>query len=468
MHIFRTLSSTLVLVVIFGFISTEALAKKPGETTPSVETQTVLSNKAAVNLAKNYLSAFLEVDPNITLNDLKSYILNLNTTNQAEIDAAMQSYLLSLQPPAPVNQPPSISGTPMGILTEGDSYTFTPIANDPEGDNLVFSITNKPIWATFDSNSGRLSGTAGVGTAGVYGNILISVSDGALSDTLPAFAVTVNQLIVGSAPTLISAEISNSNVVLDWSQENNAPDGGYDIFIDDVDTGSLYHTTSTSQTIGNLDLSLSHCFTVEARYVAIDEFYSSNQLCTEAQAQPNQPPLISGTPSTTVSAGESYLFTPASSDADGDTLSFTILNLPEWASFDSQTGTLSGTPGEQDAGSYTDIEIVVSDAQASVSLTPFTLVVEATPVMSSTTLSWIAPSTRTDGSPLSLSEIDGYRIYMGDSETALAPVMDINDQTLNQYTVTNLTNGTHYFSVTAYDTDGNESAYSNIVMKSTL
>ncbi len=467
MHIFRTLSSTLVLVVIFGFISTEALAKRPGATTPSGETQTVISNNAAVNLAKSYLNAFLEVDPNITLNDLKSYILNLNTTDQAEIDAAMQSYLLSLQP-APVNQPPSISGAPAGMITEGDSYAFTPIANDPEGDNLVFSITNKPTWATFDSNSGRLSGTAGVGSAGVYGNILISVSDGALSDTLPAFTITVNQLIVGSAPTLISAEISNSDVLLAWSQENSAPDGGYDIFIDGVDTGSLYRTTSTSLAISDLDLSLGHCFSVEARYVATNEFYPSNQLCIEAKAQPNQPPLISGTPSTTVSAGESYLFTPASSDADGDTLSFTILNLPEWASFDSQTGTLSGTPGEQDAGSYTDIEIVVSDAQASVSLTPFTLVVEATPVMSTTTLSWIAPSTRTDGSPLSLSEIDGYRIYMGDSETALALLMDINDQTLTQYTVTDLSSGTYYFSVTAYDMDGNESGNSNIVMKSTL
>ena len=182
----------------------------------------------------------------------------------------------------------------------------------------------------------------------------------------------------------------------------------------------------------------------------------------------NQAPTISGTPPTTVTVGESYSFTPTSSDADGDVLSFSILNPPAWASFDNQTGTLQGTPEAHDAGSYTEIEILVSDAKTSTSLVPFTLVVEALPTTGSTTLAWIPPSTRTDGTPLSLSEIDGYRIYMGDSETTLALVMDINDHSVTHYTLTNIVTGTYFFSVTVYDVDSNESGFSNIVEKSTL
>ena len=652
MYTFRTFASILALIVAFGFNSTEALANKHVTTDSTIEaTQTTLSGKEALDLAKSYLPRFLEVDSNITLRELKQYILSLNTIDLTEIDSAMQSYLLSLQP-VPVNQAPTIGGTPATEISEGNSYGFTPVASDPEGDSLIFSIANKPAWATFDSTTGSLSGTPQVGSAGSYGNILISVSDGALSDALPAFAIVVNPIIVYGAPTLLSAEVSASNVVLAWIQENSVPEGGYDIFIDGVDTGALYRTTTTSQAIGGLDLTQAHCFTVEARYtntgeffpsnqlcseaqlppnqapsisgnpttvisegdsysftpvasdpegdsltfsiankpawatfdsgtgslsgtpqvgsagsygnilisvsdgalsdtlpafevvvnptvvygaptlisadvsaadvvltwtqensvpeggydVFIDgvdtgplyrttatsvaiggldlaqthcftvesrytntgEFFSSNQVCSEAQAPANQPPVIGGTPSTEVLVGDSYLFAPSSSDADGDTLSFTILNAPAWASFDNQTGSLSGTPQVGDEGSYTDIEIRVSDGQSSASLTPFTLVVGAVQTTGSATLSWIAPATRIDGSSLSLSEIDGYRIYMGDSESALEPVMDLNDNSITQYTLSNIAVGTHFYSITAYDVDGQESDLSNIVSKSTL
>jgi hypothetical protein len=468
MKIFRTLLSTLALVVIFGFISTEALAKKPVSSNPPTdETQTVLSNKEALNLAKSYHPSFVEVDPDITINDLKSYILNLNTRDLAAIDIAMQSYLASLEPP-PVNQAPSIEGTPASAVMESEHYSFTPVASDPEGSSLQFSIVNQPAWAAFDTTTGNLSGTPGTGSAGSYQNILISVSDGELSDTLPAFDILVSAPVVYGAPTLLSAEISGSDVLLAWRQDNATPDGGYDVFIDGTDTGTSYRTTGTSLAISDLDLSLAHCFSVEARYISVSEFYPSNSLCTTAQEQPNQPPEISGTPTVTVNAGDSYLFTPSSSDADGDTLSFTVLNLPAWANFDTQTGSLYGTPEAQDAGSYSNIEIQVSDGQASTSLTPFTLLVEAVQDTTSTTLHWAAPTTRSDGSSLSLSEIDGYRIYMGESESSLSPVMDINDHTITQQTLTDLTAGTYYFGVTAYDTDGNESSFSNIIMRSTL
>ncbi len=44
-----------------------------------------------------------------------------------------------------------------------------------------------------------MSGTPQVGDAGSYTNISIGVSDGNLSDTLPGFTITVNQVSLGSA-----------------------------------------------------------------------------------------------------------------------------------------------------------------------------------------------------------------------------------------------------------------------------
>src|SRR5579871_621363 len=44
-------------------------------------------------------------------------------------------------------------------------------------------------------------------------------------------------------------------------------------------------------------------------------------------------PVISGTPASTVTAGQAYAFAPVASDSDGDALTFTIANKPAWAAF---------------------------------------------------------------------------------------------------------------------------------------
>ena len=76
---------------------------------------------------------------------------------------------------------------------------------------------------------------------------------------------------------------------------------------------------------------------------------------------PNQAPTISGSPPNAVNVDESYSFMPTASDADGDTLTFSITNLPAWASFDTASGALGGTPAAEDAGSYLDIVIDGTD-----------------------------------------------------------------------------------------------------------
>ncbi len=468
MQYFRNILTSLIVIILFTTLSTEALAKKPLDPSTGDDTQTTLSNKQALDQAKLYLADFQAVDPDITLNQLKAYILSLNTSDTNIIDAAMQEYLASLQPATP-NQAPMISGTPATSVTEGENYLFTPGASDADGDSLSFSIANKPAWASFDTGTGTLSGSPASGSAGLYSGITISVSDGELSDSLASFAILVEeapQTLVVGPPVLVSANVVDSNIVLSWTMENAIPEGGYDTFIDGVDTGPQYRTTSTSVSLGGLDLTQSHCFMVESRYTNTSEFYSSNQLCSEAQAAPNQAPSISGTPSSNATVSANYSFTPTASDADGDSLSFSVSNLPAWASFDNLTGTLSGVPQTMDIGTYENILISVSDGIDSNQLAAFSIVVEAQAVLTSTNLSWAAPSTREDGTPLTLSDIDGYRIYMGDSESTLVPVMDINDYSVTQYTLTGIEQGDHYFAVTAYDSAASESGFSNIIFKS--
>lgn len=88
-----------------------------------------------------------------------------------------------------VNDAPTISGTAPISVSEKLDYTFTPQATDPDQDSLTFSITGKPAWASFDTATGRLSGNPG-GIGSAVHNVVITVSDGSLTDSL-SFSITV-------------------------------------------------------------------------------------------------------------------------------------------------------------------------------------------------------------------------------------------------------------------------------------
>jgi hypothetical protein len=87
----------------------------------------------------------------------------------------------------------------------------------------------------------------------------------------------------------------------------------------------------------------------------------------------------------------------------------------------------------------------------------------ANPVLS---LSWIAPSEREDGTPISMAEIAGYRVYYGAVQGSYTHQVDIADSATMQVTLSDLATGTYYFAVTAIDTDGRESDLSRQVVQS--
>ena len=100
-------------------------------------------------------------------------------------------------PLAKDNRVPVIWGSPPLSVRQGSPYTFTPNAADADGDPLSFNVTGLPSWANFDRNTGMLSGVPQSGDAGVYGNIVITVVDGAEAAVLAPFYIVVDQSTVG-------------------------------------------------------------------------------------------------------------------------------------------------------------------------------------------------------------------------------------------------------------------------------
>jgi putative Ig domain-containing protein len=176
----------------------------------------------------------------------------------------------------------------------------------------------------------------------------------------------------------------------------------------------------------------------------------------------NQSPTISGTPASQVMQSTAYAFTPTASDPDaGTTLTFSIANKPSWASFNTSTGALTGTPTSANVGNYQNIQIAVSDGTATANLASFAINVVAT-ASGAATLSWTPPTQNTDGTPL--TDLAGYRVYWGTSQGNYPNQKDVNGGGTSSI-VDSLTPATYYFVVTALDTAGNESTYSNVATK---
>lgn len=181
----------------------------------------------------------------------------------------------------------------------------------------------------------------------------------------------------------------------------------------------------------------------------------------EDVSEPDQPsnsaPTISGSPATTATVNTLYVFEPQAQDPDGDALRFSISGKPVWAVFDDRTGRLSGVPSPDTAGTSSDIRISVSDGTHTAELAPFKLAVAERAVSGDrkATLSWSAPLTNSDGSPL--IDLAGYRIYYGMSPAKLLQTVQV-DAAARSVDIEGLSAGIWHFAMVSVNAHGIESA----------
>ena len=123
------------------------------------------------------------------------------------------------------NSAPTIAGSPASSTMYDEMYEFVPSATDADGDTLTFDVQNKPTWASFDSSTGKLSGQPTMANIGNYDGIIVGVSDGTDSASLPSFSVAVTQT-------------ANGIITLSWTAPTENSDGsplmdlsGYKIYL---------------------------------------------------------------------------------------------------------------------------------------------------------------------------------------------------------------------------------------------
>lgn len=397
-----------------------------------------------------------------------------------EGSASLAPFAIEVQ--AALEHAPVISGNPSPTVEAGSTYRFRPSATDPDGGPLRFSVQNAPSWASFSPSTGQLSGIPSANQVGTYANIVITVSDGSLKSSLTGFSIAV-QAPADRGPDISGTPSRTVRVGADYSFKPAAtdPDSTATLTFSIRNLPAWAHFNSRTG-----ELTGSPTAANIAQFSNIIISVSDGQLTaslpafaitvTEATASPvppdpspgnppspSGPPLtIGGTPVTSVNVGAPYSFMPMTADTGTVALTFSVRNLPRWASFDAASGELSGTPAAEDVGSYPNILVSVSDGTYQASLPAFTVQVTQA-ANGSATLSWTAPTRNTDGSPL--VNLAGFHIYYGTSASNLDHTITVANPGLPVYVLGNLSPATWYFGVKAYSSAGVESNFSNTASK---
>ncbi|MGH8547581.1 MAG: putative Ig domain-containing protein [Methylococcales bacterium] len=116
--------------------------------------------------------------------------------------SAVQTYSVTVSP-APANQAPTITSTPVPTATAGQLYSYDIDATDPDaGDVLTYSLVAGPSTLTVDPASGLVQWTPTAAQVGVHSGITVKVTDSGGLSASQTFTITVQS---GNHPPAITS-----------------------------------------------------------------------------------------------------------------------------------------------------------------------------------------------------------------------------------------------------------------------
>lgn len=308
-----------------------------------------------------------------------------------------------------VNDAPVITAVGNQTVAEDNSLSLTLAATDVDGDSLTFSIASAPVELGA-SVSGTTLTLAPIADYHGSGSITVQVSDGALTDST-SFTLTVTS--VNDAPVIssISNQTMNEDATLDVGLSATDADGDgltFSIVAAAADFGASI-SGSTLSFSPTANYHGSGTVTVQVS----DGALSNSTSFTLTINSINDAPVISAIAAQTMSEGSTLSLTLSATDADGDSLTYSLVSAASDFGASISGSTLSFTPTANYNGSGT-VVVQVSDGSLTDS-TSFTLTISGVndaPVISAisdqtiaedNTLSLTLAATDADGDTLTFS-----------------------------------------------------------------
>ncbi|GAB4369839.1 MAG: hypothetical protein Kow0042_11750 [Calditrichia bacterium] len=267
-----------------------------------------------------------------------------------------------------VNRPPVLAEVGDQVVRENELLSFPISGSDPDVEDagkLVFTASNLPEGAVFDSASLSFQWTPTFEQAGEYPGITFTVSDPQGLSDQKTITITVQHV---NRPPILSEVPSytvNENEVLTFQLSASDPDK--------EDAGKLTYSASPlpegavlNERTGEFKWTptFEQSGTYKLQFAVSDGELSDSDSATITVNHVNRPPILEELVDQTIDENQPLLLTIKGSDPDVEDagkLIFSASNLPEGAAFDPATQTFRWTPTYEQAGIYSTILFQVTD-----------------------------------------------------------------------------------------------------------
>ena len=276
----------------------------------------------------------------IPANGVTTADVEVNVSDASE--TATQSFTINV---SATNDAPVFTSEPVTTATEDQTYNYTAVATDADGNVLNYNLPVFPAGMTIDSASGVISWTPADGVSSA--TVTVTASDG-IETVEQSF--TVNVTPVNDAPIISEGESADlttledtegsitlnatdiDSATLTWSIETAANDGE-----------AVVSGTGESQTVSyipNADFNGVDTFVVEVSDGTDSDLITVNVTVDEA----NDAPIITSDAVTIATEDEAYSYTVTATDIDEDALTFSLVSVVEGMNIDADTGVITWTP----------------------------------------------------------------------------------------------------------------------------
>ncbi|MCB9066625.1 MAG: tandem-95 repeat protein [Calditrichae bacterium] len=270
-----------------------------------------------------------------------------------------------------VNRAPVLTAIANRSMNENGALSVAVSASDPDGNGIALSAQNVPAFGSFTDNgdgTGNFQFTTDFTNAGSYSIQIFAVDNGvpALSDTT-GFVLTVND--VNRAPQLVAianqAMDEGASLSVPVSASDPDDDGltlsalnipAFSQFTDNGNGTGNIQLTPGFETAGNYTLSIR---VLDNGTPALSDTVTFSLSISNV----NRAPVVTAIANRQVDEGASLSVPVSASDPDGNAMTLSVLNLPDFGSFTDNgngTGSFEFSPEFGSSGNYS-IKVVALD-----------------------------------------------------------------------------------------------------------
>jgi hypothetical protein len=265
------------------------------------------------------------------------------------------------------NNAPQLDDITDTELLENVPFTLQLKAYEPDGDAIVYEAKNLPEGTTFDPQAGTLSWTPDYEQSGVYSKVVFRVVEQtatllSAADTIALIVKHVNRL--PDLPSLENKTVNENAVLSITIPEGSDPDKEDQNRItyraEKLPPGATFDpATRTFSWIPTYEQSGTYVvdFLIDDGAGGIDR-----EPLTITIIHVDRKPTLTPIARQSVEEGKTITVTIAGGELDKedqDKISFQIENLPEGATFDPATKTVSWTPTYEQSGAYSTVKVIM-------------------------------------------------------------------------------------------------------------